>query len=160
MELVPAALADNVDLAGTVAVLGRVRTALHLEFLNRVLRQNHRRSNQSRIGVDQSVQRVVVAFGPATVDTHGVAFALAHGALLAAHRDRAGADQQQLHEVAPVQRKLFHLLLAHLLRQRRAVRVQSHGLGIDFDSGRNCARLEDHVNTRALVHRQDHAGGQ
>ncbi len=85
---------------------------------------------------------------------------MAHGALLAAHGDRAGADQQQLHEVAPVQRKLFHLLLAHLLRQRRAVRVQSHGLGIDFDSGRNCARLQDHVNARALVHGEDHAGGQ
>ena len=36
---------------------------------------------------------------------------LAHGALLTAHRDRARADKQQLHEVATVQRQFLYLLL-------------------------------------------------
>ena len=116
MRPVGATLAYDVDLAGGEAVFSRVGSALHLEFLNRILRQDHGRRNQRRVGVDQPVEGVVVAFRPSAIHADGVAFALAHCALLAAHCDGAGAHQKQLHEVASVQRKLFHLLLAYQLR--------------------------------------------
>ena len=67
------------------------------------------------VGIYQPVQGVVVSLGAAAIDAHGIAFTLAHRALLAAHGNRACADQQQLHKVAPVQRKVSHLLPAHFL---------------------------------------------
>lgn len=113
MQSVGAAFADDVNLARREAVLSRIVAALDFEFLDRVLRQNNGRSHKGRIGVDQSVERVAVAFGSSAVHADRIAFALTHRALLAAYCHCAGADQEQLHEIAPVQRKLFHLLLAY-----------------------------------------------
>ncbi len=124
VERVGAPLADDIDLRGRESVVGRIGSALNLEFLDRVLRQDHRRGNQGRVSVDQAVESVVIAFGAAAVDADRVAFALAHRALFTADGDGARTHQEQLHEVAPVQRKLFHLLLADQLRQRGAVGIQ------------------------------------
>ena len=151
MQRIGAAAADDVDLACAEPVLRRIRTAFDFELLNRILGEDHGRRHQRLIGVNQPVQRVVVPFRPATVDAHRVALALPHGALLAAHGDGAGADQQQLHKIAPVERQVFHLVLAHQLRQRRCVRIQSHRLARYRHGLRNRSRFQCDVDSQILI---------
>ena len=141
MERVCSALADDVDLACAEPILGGVDAALYLEFPDRILGKNHRRGHHRLVRIYQAVQGVVVSFGAAAVDADGIAFTLAHRALLATHGNRTGADQQQLHKVAPVQRKVSYLLPAHFLRQGGCVRVQSHRLRSHLQRFRYRSRL-------------------
>jgi len=113
MQLVCAALADDVDLIGAVTVLGRVVLAGDLELLDGILRQNHSRRIQGLIGIGKSVQCVVVRLRTTSIDADGIARTLAHLALLADRLDRTSSDKKQAQEVAPVQRQLIHLLLAN-----------------------------------------------
>ena len=128
-RLVRAALADDVDLGGAESLVSGVGSARDLELLDGILRQNDGWRYQGRIGVDQAVEGVVVALGPAAVHADGISFALAHRALLTANRDGASTDQEQLHEIAPIQGKIFHLLLAD----------QVGKLGVSVSSATACA---------------------
>ena len=71
VELVGAALTHDVDLVGAKAVLRGIVSTLYFEFLDRVLRQNHRRRVQGRIHVAYRPS-VVVRFRPAAVDADGI----------------------------------------------------------------------------------------
>ena len=158
VQLVAAALADHVDLARGESILGRIDAALDLELLDCILRKNHGWCFHGLVGVDQTVQREVVALRTATVDADGVAFALTHGTLFAADRDRAGAQKQQLNKVAAIQREFFYLLLAYQLRQRRAIGVQFDGLRRHFHGFCHRARLQRQVDADLLVDCQYEAG--
>ena len=126
----------------------RVGSARNLELLDGVLRKDHSRRNQSRVRVDQAIQRVVVAFRAAAVHADGIAFSLAHRALLTADRDGAGAHQEQLHEVAPVQRKLFNLLLADQVGELSAVSVERDRLRRCFNGLCDGARFQLGIDTQ------------
>ena len=51
VQVIAAALAYDVDLVRAEAILRGIRFALDFEFLDRVLRQNHRRGVQGRVRV-------------------------------------------------------------------------------------------------------------
>ena len=93
MQLVRTTLRDDVHLVGAEAVFCRVSLALNFEFLDSILRQNHRRGVESSISVDQPVKSVVVRSWPATIDADRIAFPLTHLSLLAVGLHRTGADE-------------------------------------------------------------------
>ena len=130
MQGVRAAFAYDVDLIGAEAVLRRIRRCLLFELLDRVLRDDNRRSIQRYVGIDDTVQSVVEAGGPGAVDAVRTSLVLAHGGLFPIMRiNRAGAEQEKRGEVSAVQRQLFNLALANQLRD-------GGSFGIERDRGR------------------------
>ena len=115
MQLVRAVLGDYVHLVGTEAVFCRVGLALDSEFLDSILRQNYGGSIQRRVRVDQAIQCVVIRGGPPAVDADCIAFPLAHLTLFPVRLNRAGANEKQTYEVAPVERQIIDLPLADQL---------------------------------------------
>ena len=75
VQLIGSALGDDVNLIRAETILRRISFALNLEFLNGVLRQNYCRSVQRRIGIDQSVEGVVVRGGAPAIDADRIALA-------------------------------------------------------------------------------------
>src|SRR5690348_388454 len=102
MDRVAATLTDDGNLIGAVAILCGIAVGQYFELLNRILRQNYRRRLQSRIGIDQAVEHVVIGFGAATVNADGIALPLSKCRLLAAGRNCAGSNKEKAQEVAAV----------------------------------------------------------
>lgn len=158
MQLIRAALADDVDLVGAETVLRRVGRALHLEFLNRILRQNHGRRAQRRIGIRQAVEGVVVRLRTAAIDADRIAFALPHLTLFAQGLHRTRAYKKKIGEIAAIQRQIRHLLLTHNLRYRGGVRIQRNTARVHLDGLRNGARLQLQVDAFILRNFKHDAG--
>ena len=74
--------------------------------------------------------------------------------LLAVGHDSAGAQKQQLDEVAAVEGQVGHLLLGHHLPDGGRLRVNRSGVGLDLDLLRDVARGELEVDALHLVHVQ------
>src|SRR5438067_1557569 len=125
MQLIRTALADDVDLIGAKAIFRRISFTLNLEFLNGILRQNYGWRVERRVGVDQTIERVVIRGRAAAVDADSITLALPHLALFSVGLDRAGTDEQQIHKIASVERQLVNLLLSHGLRDGRGVGVET-----------------------------------
>ena len=89
-------------------------------------------------------------------DADGVADALPHAALFACRFHRAGAEEQQLQEVAAVERQLGDLLLGNGVSDRGAAGVEHERVRLDFDASRRRCRREHHVDTLDLVDRERH----
>ena len=123
MQVVRASLADNVDLIGTEAILGRIGRGLLFEFLDGIYRQNDARSAQGGVGVRGPVEQIVVRGRPGSVNADGVPGALTHNALLAAGLNGTIAEKQKLQEVSTVQRQFRNLPLSHCRPYRRRLRV-------------------------------------
>src|SRR6185503_20904831 len=104
MQVVRSAFADDVDLCRAESLIRGIRSARNLEFLDSILRQNHRGSNKGGIGIHKSVERVVIPLRTPAVHADRIALALPHRALFTAYRHGTGTDQEQLHEIAAVQR--------------------------------------------------------
>src|SRR3954447_6178256 len=65
VQAVRAALAYDVDLCRAESLVRRISSARYLEFLDGILRQHHGRRYEGCVGVDQTVERVIVALRPA-----------------------------------------------------------------------------------------------
>ena len=147
VQLVGAGLAHDVDLVGAEAVLGRIRGGLLLEFLNGVNRQNDRRGAQRRVGVGSAVEQEVVGSRPGAVDTDGSTSVPTHRALLAPSLHRSVAEEKQLQETAPVERKLGDLLLADRVAYGSSFRIDRRGDRGHLDRLGDLA--DDHVEVDA-----------
>ena len=158
VERVRAGLADQVDLVGAEPVLRRVRRRLFLELLDGVDGQDGGRRAERGVDVRRAVDHEVVRRRPRAHDADRVADPLAHVALFAVGLDRAGAEEQQLEEVAAVQRQLRDLLLGDDLADGGGVGVDRRGIGFDFDPFGDvaCGQLE--VDALDLIDVQLHVG--
>jgi hypothetical protein len=86
----------------------------------------------------------------------GVADALPHPALLARGLDGAGAEEEQLQEVAPIERELGHLLLGDRLADRRAAGVEGERARLHFDRLRDRPWIQGEVQSLDLVDGERH----
>ena len=160
MEVVRAGLADEVDLVGAEAVLGRVGGGLFLELLDGVDRQDRGRRAERGIDVGRAVDHEVVRRRPRSHDADRVAGALAHVALLAVGLDGARAQEQQLEEVAAIQRQLGDLLFGDGLADAGAAGVEGDGVRLDFDRLGDVARLELQIDALDLIDVELDVGAQ
>ena len=143
VELVAAALGDDVDRRAAVASVLRRRLRLQIELLDGVNRQQagrcsgnahlvQRRVVEEGIVVVRAVQQVVVAAVAVAVDVE-LAEALLSAGHAAAFHGHAGSQRHQLAEVASVQRQVNdQFVLDHLReRARRGVQLVDRGLHLD-----------------------------
>jgi hypothetical protein len=144
-------LADDADLVRAEAVLGRVGGGLLLELLDRVHRQDRGRRTKRGIRIRRAIEQVVVRRGPRSVDADRVARALPHGALFALRLDGTVAEEQQLEEVAAVQRQLGDLPLGDDVADAGGLGVERNRPPDHLHAFGECTELHDHVDAKHLV---------
>jgi hypothetical protein len=150
-ELVGARLADEIDLVGAEPVLGRVRRRLLLELLNRIDGKNRGRRAERRVDIRGPIDHEVVRRRPRAHDADRIADALPHGSLLASGLDRSSTEEQELQEIAAVQRQLGDLPLGDRLAHGRIRRIEGEHVRLHLDGLRHIAKREHHVDALNLV---------
>ena len=156
VERVRAGLADDVDLVGAEPVLRRIRRRLLLEFLDGVDRQDGGRRAERRIGVRRAIEHVVVRGRPRAHDADRVTDSLSHAGLFAGGLHGPRTEEQQLQEIAAVQRKFGDLLFGNRMPDRRARSVERQGRRCHVHSFRNVAGIEPQVHALHLIDTERH----
>src|ERR1051325_6049404 len=134
MQAVRTTLAYDIDLVGAETILGRVSGGLLLELLDGILRDDHSRSIQGDVGIDDSIECVVEAGGAGAVDAVRTSFVLAHGRLFPVMRvNGTGAEQEKRGEISAIQRELFNLALPDQLRDGGSFGIERDRRGLNLD---------------------------
>src|SRR5581483_4585362 len=150
MQLIRSALAHDVHLVCAEAVFSRVCLALNLELLDSILGENDCGSIESSIGIDQTIECVIVRGWTAAIDTDCIAFALAHLPLFAVSLHGAGSQEQQAHKISVLDRQLFDLRRRDGLCHSRGICIQRHSACLYFDAFGHSAGAHSDVNARLL----------